>query len=276
MSEANVQPTEPTPATNERATLFGRRRPRRRLNKNTAANHPPTPQDTRSGLQQSGAANHGPPERLDNDLPADVDALADQLSAVMCNKPQARQERSATDCEFLKDDLRQVPPPIPRQMPTQTNRSQLQSSKSDSQPDDHLTNASADETGLDHNEDPRDRATAPENISDKPWIKQARRKRWTSAASYMGAWLLTIGIGGFIIATASMIVLGPSQVLQKSKELWQLQTTMPLAALQPSPKSRIRQTAGSIAIVETVPKPFAVSKDGQIARATRSPAPSER
>ncbi|MEL7050096.1 MAG: hypothetical protein AAFO75_14270, partial [Pseudomonadota bacterium] len=92
---------------------------------------------------------------------------------------------------------------------------------------------------------------AAQSMSEKDWIKNARRRRWTSTLTYVGSWLLTIGIGGFIISTAAVVVLGPKMVLEKSQTLWS--TGLQLKAA-PKPVSTNRPTkAPSVAVVNVKP-----------------------
>lgn len=254
MMEANEADAFDTADEAPRSSFFSLRRKTKHKNAG-----PPSETSARDASGDDHATS-----TINEEIPSEIATLTNQLSAVMANKRQQRTvQRSPEDCEFLTEELPRFPPPLPPSPRSSTSASnESESVDSEEEP----------EGGTEHGV-----ISTPEDITTKPWIKNARRKRWTSTLSYLGAWVLTVGIGGFIIATAAIVVLGPQQFLEKSNEFWNV-TSQPLAKIE-APKPNVaavksansRTVSSKISIVEAIPKPFAVSEGGKIARAPADP-----
>lgn len=163
----------------------------------TATTPPALPQHrqrTRLKTQLSALQTSNRP-KLDSNastpLSVEIEALAQDLEAVLRREPDTPHKPAKIDCEFLHDPEPVRPPPLPNQG--------VEEVEDASAGPINAATTSAQRQGQNPSQPP----------GLTPWLRQTRRKRWTNAFQTLGAWLLTASIGGFIIASVALLLLGP-------------------------------------------------------------------
>lgn len=75
-------------------------------------------------------------------------------------------------------------------------------------------------------------------LPETRWVRATRRRQWTTVFQVIGAWVLTLAIGGFIVATVAVLLLSPDITLNDMrKTIFPAPAATKSVATAPQPKA---------------------------------------